>query len=306
MVVHPKASENHLEVPLYKEKNADEKIEMKILVGVGHNSPFFYVIQESQFFVSKFAFLAPLHTASLSANLQPPNSFVKFALPEAVNFDQVESWIESTLGLPSNSASFERTSQTVEIRMVDVRSHSPLYIYVSKKDFASANVEVRTPCFEMASEIVQSVFVANSNVDNLESTCSIPKMSDKLNEIIEIVNQSNVLKTHFAANISENIQNVKVFIVRAESCLLVDDIEGLRKNYAQVQQENGALVGEYQKRTVNHEQLLKSLKQLNALIKQASNMRSGKKSKDLIAAARNLIKTNQLKKMEQLFQKGVI
>ena len=44
MVVHPKASENSLSVPLLKQKNTDEKIEMKILVGQAHNSPFFYVI----------------------------------------------------------------------------------------------------------------------------------------------------------------------------------------------------------------------------------------------------------------------
>ena len=40
------------------------------------------------------------------------------------------------------------------------------------------------------------------------------------------------MKTHFAANISENIQNVKVFTVRGEASLLIDDIDGMRKNYA--------------------------------------------------------------------------
>ena len=90
--------------------------------------------------------------------------------------------------MPANSSSFERDSQKVELRMVDVRSHSPLYIYVTRKDFSAVDVEIRTPCFEMASEIVQSLFVANTNVENLQSTCSMPKMSDKLNEIIEIIN----------------------------------------------------------------------------------------------------------------------
>jgi hypothetical protein len=46
------------------------------------------------------------------------------------------------------------------------------------------------------------------------------------------VEQSNSLKTHFAANISENIQNVKVFTVKAEAALMIDDIETMRKNYA--------------------------------------------------------------------------
>jgi hypothetical protein len=66
------------------------------------------------------------------------------------------------------------------------------------------------------------------------------------------VEQSNSLKTHFAANISENIQNVKVFTVKAEAALMIDDIETMRKNYAQVIQENGALLAEYTKRDTSH------------------------------------------------------
>ena len=59
-------------------------------------------------------------------------------------------------------------------------------------------------------------------------------MREKLKDIIDTVEQSNTLKTHFAANISENIQNVKVFTVRAEASLMIDDLEGVKKNYAQV------------------------------------------------------------------------
>jgi hypothetical protein len=55
-----------------------------------------------------------------------------------------------------------------------------------------------------------------------------------LNEILAVIEQSNTLKTHFAANISENINNVKVFTVRAEASLMIDDIDSMRKNYAQV------------------------------------------------------------------------
>ena len=75
------------------------------------------------------------------------------------------------------------------------------------------------------------------------------------------------MKTHFAANISENIQNVKVFTVRAEASLMIDDVDGMRSNYAQVQSENGALIAEYKRRQQNHDSLLKALKGLNSLIR---------------------------------------
>jgi|LauGreDrversion4_2_1035121.scaffolds.fasta_scaffold1523958_1 hypothetical protein len=71
---------------------------------------------------------------------------------------------------------------------------------------------------------------------------------------------SNTLKTHFAANMQENMNNLKASIVRAEASHMIDDIDGLRKHYANVLAENGALLGEYQKRTNNHQDLLKDLK----------------------------------------------
>jgi hypothetical protein len=56
------------------------------------------------------------------------------------------------------------------------------------------------------------------------------------------------MKLHFGANIAENINNVKMYVVRAEAAFMIDDIDSMRKNYATVQQENGALVAEYARR----------------------------------------------------------
>ena len=108
-------------------------------------------------------------------------------------------------------------------------------------------------------------------------------MSAKLAEVIDTVEQSNTLKMHFAANISENIQNIKVFTVRAEASLMIDDMEGLKKNYAQVQQENTALANEHTKRQLNHKELLAALKKLSNIIKEASELRVGEFSKTCVA-----------------------
>ncbi len=60
------------------------------------------------------------------------------------------------------------------------------------------------------------------------------------------------MKTHFGANIAESINNLKFFIVKAEASLMIGDVEGMKRGYAVVQQENGNLIGEYLKRTNNH------------------------------------------------------
>lgn len=85
-------------------------------------------------------------------------------------------------------------------------------------------------------------------------------MTSELEKINEDIEQSNTLKVHFAANMSENINNLKASIVRAEASHMIDDVEGVRRNYASVIAENGALIGEYTKRSNNHTELLKSLK----------------------------------------------
>ena len=160
-----------------------------------------------------------------------------------------------------------------------------------------------TEDMEAASDIIQHLSGA-LGVDELSSNCKFEKMTAKLQGITDTVEQSNTLKTHFAANISENIQNVKVFTVRAEASLMIDDMDGLKKNYAQVQQENTALINEYRKRTANHDSLLVALKTLNTLIRQSSKLRVGQASKLVVSQARLAIKNNQFDRISAIFENG--
>lgn len=46
----------------------------------------------------------------------------------------------------------------------------------------------------------------------------------KLQEIAEKIEEMNNLRGHFSANISETINNLKVFIVKAEASLMIGDM----------------------------------------------------------------------------------
>ena len=78
----------------------------------------------------------------------------------------------------------------------------------------------------------------------------------------------------------------------------------MRKNYAVVQQENGALVGEYIKRTNNHTSLVDNLKVLNNMIRFASNLRLGEPSKAVVAECRDCIKKQSFEQMRNIFERG--
>ena len=64
----------------------------------------------------------------------------------------------------------------------------------------------------------------------LSSTASFPAEFRKLNEqTLAKIKESNQLKSHFAANISDSIQNLKVGVVKAEASLLIADVTSMRK-----------------------------------------------------------------------------
>ena len=114
---------------------------------------------------------------------------------------------------------------------------------------------------DIAADIIQDFLGTFMKLKQFKSKASFPKDMLRLNEDILLkISESNQLKTHFAANISESIQNLKVSVVKAEASLIIDDIENMRKNYSNVQMENGTLVGEYIKRANNHSDLVQTLK----------------------------------------------
>lgn len=85
---------------------------------------------------------------------------------------------------------------------------------------------------------------------------------------------------------------------------MIADVESMRKHYALVAQENGSLIGEYIKRANNHSELVATLKDLNKMIKIASNLRLGEASKRVVALSRDSIRSQTLQKIQNIFEKG--
>ncbi len=69
----------------------------------------------------------------------------------------------------------------------------------------------------------------------MNSKANFPLEMKKLNtDILQRIKESNQLKQHFAVNISESIQNLKVSVVNAEASLMIDDVYNMGKHYAMV------------------------------------------------------------------------
>lgn len=78
---------------------------------------------------------------------------------------------------------------------------------------------------EICGDLAQDLFVANLKQVEVETQdCRFPGEMARLGEILAQIDLHNQLKTHFSANIAESINNLKVFIVKAEASLMINDM----------------------------------------------------------------------------------
>jgi Bardet-Biedl syndrome 2 protein len=67
---------------------------------------------------------------------------------------------------------------------------------------------------------------------------------------------------------------------------------------------NKELVGEYNKRAVNHQELLRALKEVNQMIQKAARLRVGDPKTQVVAACRKAIKDNNMQSLFKIVRVG--
>ena len=104
--------------------------------------------------------------------------------------------------------------------------------FANDENDVNCTVTIYSWSLEVASDIVQSLLAEHLGVYQALAKAAFPHEFLKLEVILDKIKESNSLKTHFAANIADSIQNLKVGVVKAEFSLAINDIAGMRKNYA--------------------------------------------------------------------------
>ena len=79
----------------------------------------------------------------------------------------------------------------------------------------------------------------------------------------------------------------------------------MRAAYAQLYTLNSELIGEYNKRANNHEQLLAALKDVNHMIQKAARLRVGNAKARVVSACRAAIKSNNIHSLFKMMKTGV-
>merc|ERR1712217_551114 len=85
---------------------------------------------------------------------------------------------------------------------------------------------------------------------------------------------------------------------------MLSDMANLKKVFSGLQQTNGDLIAEYNKRANNHQQLLAQLKDVNMMIQKAAKLRVGNAKTRVVAACRQAIKKNNIHELFQIIKTG--
>lgn len=128
---------------------------------------------------------------------------------------------------------YDKNEKALDIKAVCLRDGQLLGIRLEANDGTSL-LHVCSNSMETASDVIQSLLGEHLHIDQALAVIDFPKDFEQLDEVLDRIKQSTSLKTHFAANIAESIQNLKVSVVKAEASLMINDIAGMRRNYAQV------------------------------------------------------------------------
>jgi Bardet-Biedl syndrome 2 protein len=121
---------------------------------------------------------------------------------------------------------------------------------------------------------------------------------------LKTVNECNASRITLTADMAEESQRMKALIIRAEDSRIMLDMETMRRAYTELSTMNSQMIGSYNLRSANHENLLVSLKEVNQMIQKAANLRLGKPKSRVIADCRTAVKQNDLQSLFRIIKHG--
>lgn len=234
----------------------------------------------------KFAFFKNVPFSSDFSKGITPKSKISYKIRERPN--RILIWAQKVFNLEPETPNCVITkSDSLDFMLMHVKTGHQLMIQCRSESDGTL-MQISNDDLETVGDMIQDL-ASYINVTELKpEIIDFPVELAEITELIENIDEYDKLRGHFSANIAESVNNAKAFVVKGEFSLMLGDMASLKKNYTIVQQENGNLIGEYIKRRNNHEELVKSLKELNNFIRKASNLRIGA-SKSGIGRMRSVI-----------------
>jgi len=292
-MLHPLPPSNNVIVQISPAKDVQTTMNIKAMTGVTLSSVQYHVF-ELNYTMPKFAMYHQVDEAP-----SVPSGAVTFVVQERPN--RIWSWIQqSFISMPEQMPS-ATSGHVLEVNFISLRSGEPLCITMS--DQQAGLMTIRTDDMETAGEMVQDL-CSFLQVTELESSANFPAEMEKFQQVLTRVDEYNAVRMKLTAEMADSANLVKALIVKAEDYRMLSDMPHLKKAFSSLQQTNGDLIAEYNKRANNHQQLLAQLKEVNMMIQKAAKLRMGHAKSRVVAACRQAIKQNNIMGLFQIIRTG--
>ena len=271
--VHPDRATQELRYPLKSPKFIAAELDATALVG-GSEASSQYLVIERKLVLPKFCMF------KLASSGAFPTAGVQFELREHPS--KVISWAEKRF-LVEPGALKPRPDGNIELLFEGAETSVGLR-------WAMDRCSLFVNSMEIAGELVQDI-ASHFSLRELESRADFPEDIRLFIRLLTEVEEFSSARTQLTVNMAEAVQNVKSLIVRAEDSRIQRNFSQFRKTFTQLQLLNSELIGEFQKRQSNHNELLSILKKVNQYIQRAGNLRFGQAKTRVVGALREAVKS---------------
>ncbi|KAF0974566.1 hypothetical protein FDP41_006598 [Naegleria fowleri] len=285
-MVYSKNPTNEIKVSLRPEKNV--AIEMNIQVLVGFNMGSKYHIFKLTYTLPRFSMYIPA-----GEQFKTPQSVLSFRLDERVK--RIIMWLNDSFNILFK---LEGDAEVIDAKFTSLRDGSLLRL-VYKDGIMTFYVDD----MEVAGDLFQDI-CAYLSIKELDSKCDFPVEFAKFEKITQNVEEYNSNRLKMTAEMADNSQLIKAYVIKAEDARVIADMKSVRNMYNELYSMNKGLIGEYKKRSTNHEQLLSSLKEVNQMIQKAARLRIGEPKNRVVAECRKAIKNNNISSLFKIIKEG--
>jgi len=297
-MLHPMPPSNNVIVQISPAKDVQTTMSIKAMAGLSSNSVQYHVF-EMNYVMPKFAMYHAIDSHQLT---KTPEGYCQFYLSKRPNW--IWSWLQKSFINIDDQMQQPRGAErglVLDANFISLRTGEPLCISMTGEQ--GGCLTIRTDDIEVAGELIQDLCVF-LQVTELESTANFPDEMEKFKQVLMKVDEYNAVRLKLTAEMADSANLVKALIVKAEDYRMLSDMANLKKVFSGLQQTNGDLIAEYNKRANNHQQLLAQLKEVNMMIQKAAKLRVGNAKTRVVAACRQAIKKNNIHELFQIIKTG--
>ena len=207
-------------------------------------------------------------------------------------------WINESFNV-ENSVQAEQNQLSVSL--VSLRDGMPLRLHMTPEN--GGKIIFQCDNMEVVADLLQDLCTF-LQVNELESVADFPVEMETFRAVLARVDDSNAIRLKLTAEMADSSHMVKTMVIKAEDARMRGDMRTMRQIYAELNNINNELIGEYVKRANNHKQLLGALKEVNSMIQKAARLRVGKAKARVVALCREAIKKNNVQALLQIIAQG--